>query len=73
MLGRSPSQLWSPSNYNLFYITCIRLSQILIGQEFGSQISLPDRIVDEVIEVDELDKGDISAKLENKTNNGRLS
>ena len=51
MLGRSPSQLWSPSNYNLFYITCIRLSQSPIGQQFSSQIisisieSQPKKIV----------------------------
>ena len=49
-----------PSNYNIFYLALIRLSKILTGEEFGSQISLPDGIVNEVIEVDELDKGNIS-------------
>ena len=34
------------------------LLKILNGQEFGSQISL--NIIDEVIEVDELNKGNIS-------------
>ena len=35
--------------------------KILTGQEFGSQISL--NIVDEVIEVDEVDEGNISGRL----------
>ena len=39
--------------------------------EFGSQISL--NIVEEGIKVDELNKGNISATVENETNNGRLS
>ena len=49
----------SPSNYNLFYHTRIWLSKILTGQKFDSQISL--NIVKEVIEGEELDKGNISA------------
>ena len=48
---------WSPSNYNLFYLAKIWLPKILTAQEFSSQISL--NIVDEVIEVDELDKGNM--------------
>ena len=50
---------WSTSNYNLFYRTQNWLPNILNGQEFGFQISL--NIVDGVIEVDELDEGNISA------------
>ena len=59
MVGQSPFLGWSPSNYNLFYCTLILPSKIFTGQEFGSQISL--NIVKEVIEVDELNKGNISA------------
>ena len=51
---------WSPSNYNIFYRTQIWLPKILTGQEFSSKKSL--NIVDEVIEVDEVDKGDISGR-----------
>ena len=36
----------SPSNYNLFYRTQIWLPKILTGQEFGSQISLPEGNLD---------------------------
>ena len=42
MVGWSPSLGQSPSNYNLFYLALIRLSKILTGEEFGSQISLPN-------------------------------
>ena len=59
MVGQSQLLGWSPSDCNLFYCTLIWLSKILTGQEFGSQISL--NIVNEVIQVDELDDGNISA------------
>ena len=42
---------------DLFYCTWIWLSKILTGHEFGSQISL--NIVNEVIEVDDLDEGNM--------------
>ena len=58
MIGWSPFLGWSPSNCNLLYHTQIWLPKILTGQEFGFQ-----NIVDEVIEEDELDKGNISAAL----------
>ena len=52
MVGRSPFLGWSASNYNLFYSPGIWLQKILIGK-----ISL--NVVKEVIEVDELDKGNM--------------
>ena len=57
MVGWSPFLGRSPSNYNLFYRTQIWFPKLLTRKEFGSQISL--NIVDEVIEVDELDKGNM--------------
>ena len=56
MVGWSPFLGRSPSNYNLFYRTKIWLPKILTRQEFDFQ-----NIVNEVIEVDELDEGKISA------------
>ena len=59
MVGWPPFLGQPPSNYNLFYHTQIWFPKILTRQEFGSQISL--NIVDEVIYVDELNEGNISA------------
>ena len=44
MLGRTPTQSlgWSPSNHSNFRCTKIWVFKIVTGQEFGSQISLPD-------------------------------
>ena len=55
--GGSPFLGWSPSYHNLFYCIWVWLQKIITGQEFGSQISL----VKEVIEVDELNEGNVSA------------
>ena len=41
MVGQSESLGWSPSNYNLFLQYVNLALNILIEQEFGSQISLP--------------------------------
>ena len=60
VLGRSPS------NYNLFYRTPIWLPNIFTRQKFGFQISL--HIINDVIEVDEHDQGNIYLlQQENKT------
>ena len=58
MVGWSPFLGRSLPNYNLFYCSQIWPPKILSRQEFGFQIS--SNIVDEVIEVDELDEGNIS-------------
>ena len=59
MVGWSPFLGRSPSNYNLFYLAQIWLPKILTRQEFDFQ-----NIVNEVIEVDELDEGDITVYLD---------
>ena len=50
--------------YFFLYVCHITFSRPLIGQKKESYI------LEEVIEVDDLDKGNISAVAENKRNNG---
>ena len=48
-------------------VSSVKISRPLIGRKYECYIVI------EVIDVDELDKGNISAAAEKKTNNGRLS
>ena len=48
-------------------VSCSPISSPLIGRKYECYVVI------EVIDVDELDKGNLTAAVENKTDNGRLS